>query len=285
MTERSQRPPWLGEDRRGWDHVRLHVQLLRDDRLGAVEIAVYAGIAVHAELATGEAHPAKSTLARYAGISERGVFKALQNLCSAGYVRVEQRPGRASVYVLLPPPELLLPRHDVPPTPAPPAGVPRHHVPDTLAPRATEQEPRHQEPDDESQGTNTPAAAQQGSLLPAAPAAVITERRGAWDLYFDAFWDAYPRKVGKLDARKAWQQAKRLGVDPAAVIAGARAYAADPNRDDTYTAHPATWLRAGRWDDDPLPARGGAPQAQVSGALDTLAQLGGFGQRAIGGGR
>jgi hypothetical protein len=119
---------------------------------------------------------------------------------------------------------------------------------------------------------------QQGSLLPATesapPVRATGWASGAWDLYFDAFWAAYPRKAGKLDARKAWQQARRSGATPADVVAAARRYAEDPNREDAYTAHPATWLRAGRWDDPPLPPRGGAPRAQVSGTLDTLAELG-----------
>jgi hypothetical protein len=32
-------------------------------------------------------------------------------------------------------------------------------------------------------------------------------------------------------------------------------YRNDPNREPEFTAHPATWLNAGRWDDDPLPPR------------------------------
>lgn len=71
---------------------------------------------------------------------------------------------------------------------------------------------------------------------------------------FDRFWDAYPRRVGKKAAYVAWTKAV-TEADPETIIAGALRYANDPNRDDTYTAHPQTWLRAGRWDDEPLPAR------------------------------
>jgi hypothetical protein len=75
---------------------------------------------------------------------------------------------------------------------------------------------------------------------------------------FDAFWTAYPRKVGKGAARKAWPKAlKAAGGNPGRIIAGAVAFAVDPNREAAFTPHPATWLNAERWDDEPLPARQG----------------------------
>jgi hypothetical protein len=90
------------------------------------------------------------------------------------------------------------------------------------------------------------------------------------DLAWRAFWDAYPRKVGKRAARQAWDKALRRGVDPAAIVAGARRYAADPNRDDQYTAHPTTWLNGDRWEDEPEPARQARAQA-LHGAAGTMA--------------
>jgi hypothetical protein len=69
---------------------------------------------------------------------------------------------------------------------------------------------------------------------------------------FRAFWDAYPRKVDKGHARKAWIAImKKGGVEPGDIIAGAIAYRNDPKRkpDITFTAHPATWLNGERWTD------------------------------------
>lgn len=74
------------------------------------------------------------------------------------------------------------------------------------------------------------------------------------DEEFDAFWDAYPRKVGKQDARRVWDQQRRK-TSPDAIRDGAVRYRDDPNREDQFTAHPTTWLRRGGWDDDPLPAK------------------------------
>ena len=77
---------------------------------------------------------------------------------------------------------------------------------------------------------------------------------------FTEFWDTVPRKVGKGAARKAWAKAVKK-ADPQVIIEGMRRYRDDPNREDEFTAHPSSWLNAERWDDDPLPARGGKSQA------------------------
>lgn len=71
---------------------------------------------------------------------------------------------------------------------------------------------------------------------------------------FELFWKRYPKKAGKDAAAKAWKSAiKRATVDE--ITQGAERYAADPNRDPTYTMNPATWLNGGNWGNDPLPPR------------------------------
>jgi hypothetical protein len=71
---------------------------------------------------------------------------------------------------------------------------------------------------------------------------------------FDDFWIVYPRKAGKQKAIKSWEKAVRT-TDPSLIIEGAKRYASDPNRVAEFTAHPTTWLNAGRWEDEPLPNR------------------------------
>lgn len=114
MSGKSQRPPWLGEDHRTWDHVRIHVQLLRDERLGAFHLAVYMGLAMHADIGTGDARPAAATLGSYANMSERTARRAMDELAGWGYLSVEPRKGTASIYRLLPPPPLPEPRTESP---------------------------------------------------------------------------------------------------------------------------------------------------------------------------
>lgn len=70
---------------------------------------------------------------------------------------------------------------------------------------------------------------------------------------FELFWAAYPRKTAKGAARKAWDKCNSLVYSE--IIEGAKRFAADPNRDATFTPHPATWLNGERWLDEPLPPK------------------------------
>jgi hypothetical protein len=74
---------------------------------------------------------------------------------------------------------------------------------------------------------------------------------------FDEFWSLVPRKVGKDKARTKFAAAVRRTGDAQVVIDGMRRFANDPNlpTDKQYIPHPATWLEAGRWEDEPLPSR------------------------------
>lgn len=79
---------------------------------------------------------------------------------------------------------------------------------------------------------------------------------------FARFWEAYPRKVGKGEARTAWAKVIKSGVDPEQVIAGTVRYRDDPQRrrkDIEFTKHPGPWLNAERWTDQPNEQPGLAP--------------------------
>jgi hypothetical protein len=67
---------------------------------------------------------------------------------------------------------------------------------------------------------------------------------------FDEFWNAYPRRVAKGKAVKAYLKA--LGkADASTILAGAHRYAdLRKNEDATYTAYPASWLNGECWTDD-----------------------------------
>jgi hypothetical protein len=71
---------------------------------------------------------------------------------------------------------------------------------------------------------------------------------------FDAFWIAYPRRVAKRAAQLAWKKAITR-AEPEQIIAGAARFLVDPNRDPTFTPHPASWLNDDRWLDEALPPR------------------------------
>ena len=68
---------------------------------------------------------------------------------------------------------------------------------------------------------------------------------------FDEFWANYPRKVGKGAARKAWKNAiKKTSVE--LLQESALLYRLTCPKDPQYIAHPASWLNAERWADEPM---------------------------------
>lgn len=80
---------------------------------------------------------------------------------------------------------------------------------------------------------------------------------------FETFWRAYPRRVGKGAARKAFEKAIRLTTLAAMLDAIALYQRCKPGYQDF--CHPATWLNQERWDDEwstPGPVRNYADAAR-----------------------
>ena len=75
---------------------------------------------------------------------------------------------------------------------------------------------------------------------------------------FDAWYALYPRKIGKLDAVKAWRQVLRELPPLDDLLAATAALTTwvyqTHGTDNSFTPYPATWLRAGRWMDEPDPS-------------------------------
>lgn len=75
---------------------------------------------------------------------------------------------------------------------------------------------------------------------------------------FDEFWSAYPKKVGKDDARKAFLKRKPDGELLAlmlAAIAAQRESQAWTRDGGQYIPNPSTWLNQGRWQDETDPVQ------------------------------
>jgi hypothetical protein len=67
---------------------------------------------------------------------------------------------------------------------------------------------------------------------------------------FDAFWEAYPKKVGKGEARRAYAKALRK-IEENVILSAVNDYAASRRgQEKRYTANPATWLNQERWEDE-----------------------------------
>ncbi len=70
---------------------------------------------------------------------------------------------------------------------------------------------------------------------------------------FDTFWKAYPRKVAKGDARKAWIQTEKIRPSLSNILEAIENQKNTQQwieNDGIYIPYPATWLRQERWDDE-----------------------------------
>ena len=69
---------------------------------------------------------------------------------------------------------------------------------------------------------------------------------------FANFWAAYPKKIKKGDARKAWVQTAKIRPDTHTIVMAVQAqrkckqWKKDGGQ---FIPYPATWLRAEQWDD------------------------------------
>lgn len=70
---------------------------------------------------------------------------------------------------------------------------------------------------------------------------------------FTEWWPHYPKKVKKFDAEKAYRAALKRGVTPKELLDGLQRQKAAWKAKGTepqYIPYPATWLRAGSWEDE-----------------------------------
>lgn len=69
---------------------------------------------------------------------------------------------------------------------------------------------------------------------------------------FEQWWSVYPRKVAKKFAHKCFERLRSSGEIPFEVLISATQFFARSciGKDIKFVPHPATWLNAGRWDDD-----------------------------------
>ncbi len=78
---------------------------------------------------------------------------------------------------------------------------------------------------------------------PSSPAAPSME--------FDTFWAAYPRKVGKIAGKKAFDKAIKITTLDQMLTGIELLKREQQGKEKSWTPHPASWLNDGRWDDEP----------------------------------
>lgn len=271
-----------------------------DSRLHSTAIRVAVVIATHLNRQSGKAFPSIKTISAKSATPERTVKHQISALCRAGYL--EKRRGgfsKSNIYVMAGiatedagNPPVSSGAMDCPsgadsgamgcPNESPSGAMGCPSDGQWVAPRSGNglppnplNEPFEKEPSEKYIYPPPPAPK---PSKPKAKPKVQDER-------FEAFWSAYPKKVARADAVKAWGKALKA-ADADTLIAGALRYAAEQHgKDPTYTKHPATWLNKGCWTDEPAPPRppsapaprGGltAKDRTAAAVAAVLAQVGG----------
>lgn len=101
---------------------------------------------------------------------------------------------------------------------------------------------------------------------PRAPAAASPALSG-----FDEFWAAYPKRIGKANAEKAW---RKLGCSKLApqILVSVRNCKVSPDwtkEAGQFIPHPATWLNRRGWEDELLPRSNGGIRENIKPRIIT----------------
>jgi hypothetical protein len=212
--------------------------------------------------------PSVATIAARACVAERTARATLRELEQRGLIRTEIAAGRRTSRYLLnvsnpaaragfkgrstrqqPPGST---RQDAPLNPASDDTQPGSTCPSTrqeMPPNREKNRPRNRE-------RNTHNARE-----------TRAERVPPADPDFEAFWQRYPRKVARGQARRAFAAALRKTSLAEMLRALDRTRWPD---DPRFIPHPATWLNGERWADDPNAATPAKPSRSAVGITDEL---------------
>lgn len=235
--------------------------------LGSTEKLVLARLADFADDDGARVYPSVPRVAEDCGLSDRGVQLAIKKLVVAGFlIRVaEANPAtkRACEYRInttimtgepCSPPNDVHPRTTFTgesPSPLPPNDV--HPRGEPRSPITTIYPPVY--PSDSFELRSADEEPKPKANRPPSSSSDI-------DADFAEWYAAYPRRVGRGHALKAYRAARRK-TDAETLLNGAKRFAErraaeDPN----FTPHPSTWLNGGRWDDDDTKPASPAPSAK-----------------------
>ena len=189
---------------------------------------LYAVLARYADNITHQAFPARATLAKRLECSEKTVDRAVEDLVKHGAIHKQSRGRYASaLYTVI-----------------------------TAAPSETEMSTEQTEMSSEQ--TNLSSRSDRNDHLTRTTELEPEELEPhkAMSESFNQFWEAYPKKVQKGDARKAFAKAVNLLGDAQQIIEGAERMAADPNLPPKqFIPYPASWLNGEGWEDEPFAPR------------------------------
>lgn len=212
---------------------------LLDSDISAQAVRLYCILARYADK-EGHAHPSRQKLAERTHISVKSVDRALRELTEAGAVAIQKVRHEAGDWDSND--YILTPGRDTGVATGRDMGDATVGTPVSRRTRAIEREPLERE--------NYLALSAKNA--------------------FNAFWMVYPRHEGRAVAEKALTKALKK-ADIATITVAAARYRDDPNREDGYTLHGATWLNQERWNDPPLPVRSRPKRVGQSADLLRLA--------------
>lgn len=211
-----------------WEHSRSK---------GTVRLVLLA-LADHAGSDGGDAYPSVRRVALRCGMSPRAVQSAIKKLRSLGELEVELQAGPRGAN------RYRIPMASIPADPAP-RNICTPQISHPPHAESAPPAPQHLHPPPADPAPEPPRTVKEPSLN--RPSRSNAARL---DAEFQQWWQHYPKKKAKGAARAAFAKARKT-ASLEALIAGADAYANDPERKPDFTKHPATWLSGGCWEDEP----------------------------------
>ncbi len=198
----------------------IHFDLLADIALARIQNSTAKVILLalaRFSNAKGECFPSRETISKESCVPLRSVVRAIQWLEDEGYIRIESRSGTSNFYII--------------------TCMEEDMSEDTRANLAHEVDSNITRLDFSKKNITTSRAK-------------LAHPQD--DPFFLAFWQAYPRRIGKGAARTAFHRAARY-ADPNMIVQAALTYARfveDRQVEQQFIPHPATWINGERWEDD-----------------------------------
>lgn len=216
--------------------------------IGAPERLILIAIADHANR-SGECWPSMKRLAERCGLSERMARYHVRSLQDRGLIEVEIMRGRgnANRYRVTLENRQPIADFDPPKTGNPlPIKQPKNRQNPTRVNTRKTGKTGNICPENRQCIAGEPSKEPKKDITPLYPPKPKRSRSPQTDTpEFVRFWGAYPRRVGKGQARRAWATAIKK-TDPETIIAAAH----QVEDRQQYTPHPATWLNGERWADE-----------------------------------
>ena len=219
-VEQSPPPTQSAETLFAWRRAITRSELPATTRLVAFVLSL------HMDSNGGSCFPKMATIGLEAGLTEAAARKHVAALVADGWIERTERPGRTPLFKAV-------------------------HPSCETAPLTSNDTPTSkQHPTPPAKRNPTPSAKQEGRTY----LRTCTEDEQLTHA-FAAFWNTYPRRIGKPAAMKAFARAaKHAGADT--VTSGAARWAQhwnDAQTEPQFIPHPTTWLNRHQWADDPPP--------------------------------